>query len=431
MKLLKLELTGLFDVFNHEINCNQNERITILTAPNGYGKTITLKVIYSLFNKEFNFFHELPFEKITFLFDNKVTIEINKAGYGFELSLKENGKSIHNWMYVSKLDKMSTRLLRDINRVRRYSRVYGRENKMLSTNARKKLLRSEDIFSSEPSPPKTNMRKEIKSIIDSLEVYLIEEQRLVIRQSEDESESRYEHGERNTDTIQQHSEELSRLIKETTNEYAQQAQSLDSSFPKRLFKNDIDDKNLDVRLSKLQKKQKKISDFGLLRLEEDVFLQKSEIKNEDKKVLSLYIKDSEKKLSVFDSLVNRIELFCKILNDRRFDSKRIKIDTNKGFIFETCNGTELESTELSSGEQHEVVLLFELLFHAKKNSLVLIDEPEISLHVVWQKEFLSDIKEIIKLQKIDVIIATHSPQIINEHWDLTINLDKELEQFTK
>jgi len=77
---------------------------------------------------------------------------------------------------------------------------------------------------------------------------------------------------------------------------------------------------------------------------------------------------------------------------------------------------------LSSGEQHEVVLLFELLFKAKENSLVLIDEPEISLHVVWQKEFLNDIQEIIELQKIDVIIATHSPQIINDSWDLTVDL---------
>jgi len=64
-----------------------------------------------------------------------------------------------------------------------------------------------------------------------------------------------------------------------------------------------------------------------------------------------------------------------------------------------------------------------LIFKATENSLVLIDEPEISLHVVWQKEFLHDIQEIIKLQNIDIVIATHSPQIINERWDLTVNLE--------
>lgn len=95
----------------------------------------------------------------------------------------------------------------------------------------------------------------------------------------------------------------------------------------------------------------------------------------------------------------------------------------KVFLFKSIQDEKLQLTELSSGEQHEVVLLFELLFKAQENSLVLIDEPEISLHVVWQLAFLDDIKDIINLQKIDVVIATHSPQIINDNWDLTVNLE--------
>ena len=83
--------------------------------------------------------------------------------------------------------------------------------------------------------------------------------------------------------------------------------------------------------------------------------------------------------------------------------------------------------DLSSGEQHEVVLLYELIFNAKPDTLVLIDEPEISLHVTWQKAFLDDLIQIIELQQIQVLIATHSPQIINNRWDLVYNLaDKAL-----
>lgn len=81
-------------------------------------------------------------------------------------------------------------------------------------------------------------------------------------------------------------------------------------------------------------------------------------------------------------------------------------------------------TDLSSGEQHEVVLLYELLFKVSEKSLVLIDEPEISLHIVWQKEFLKDLLEIIKIRNFDVLIATHSPSIIDENWDLTVELEK-------
>ena len=103
----------------------------------------------------------------------------------------------------------------------------------------------------------------------------------------------------------------------------------------------------------------------------------------DSKALLVYLNDLEIKLGVFDNILEKLELFTNILNVRRFTHKTIQIDKEKGFYFRTNRGKELELTQLSSGEQHEVVLLFELIFNAKQNNLVLIDEPEISLHVNW------------------------------------------------
>ena len=100
------------------------------------------------------------------------------------------------------------------------------------------------------------------------------------------------------------------------------------------------------------------------------------------------------------------------------------IDRESGFYFKTDNGKKLALNELSSGEQHEVVLLYELIFKTKPGIVVLIDEPEISLHISWQKEFLDDLLKIIKIQNFQVMIATHSPSIINDRWDLVYNLEK-------
>ena len=66
---------------------------------------------------------------------------------------------------------------------------------------------------------------------------------------------------------------------------------------------------------------------------------------------------------------------------------------------------------LSSGEQHELVLLYDLLFNVQPGALVLIDEPEISLHVSWQKRFIEDLQRISRLVKFRSVVATHSPQI--------------------
>jgi predicted ATP-binding protein involved in virulence len=77
---------------------------------------------------------------------------------------------------------------------------------------------------------------------------------------------------------------------------------------------------------------------------------------------------------------------------------------------------------LSSGEQHELVILYELLFRVSKNSIILIDEPEISLHVAWQDEFLKDLGQMAELSQFNALVATHSPQIISDRWDLTVEL---------
>ncbi|MCK6593193.1 MAG: ATP-binding protein [Polyangiaceae bacterium] len=129
----------------------------------------------------------------------------------------------------------------------------------------------------------------------------------------------------------------------------------------------------------------------------------------------------EEKLRGFDDLAARIELFATILNDR-FSYKRVSIHRDKGFVFAGPNGALVPLAALSSGEQHEIVLLYDLLFRVPPDSLILIDEPEISLHVTWQQEFVNDLEKVVKLSGIDVLLATHSPEIIGEHWDWTVAL---------
>lgn len=88
----------------------------------------------------------------------------------------------------------------------------------------------------------------------------------------------------------------------------------------------------------------------------------------------------------------------------------------------------LRLEQLSSGEQHELVLFHHLLFEVRRDSLVLIDEPEISLHVAWQTSFLSDLDKINRLLGVHFLLATHSPSIISDRWDLTVGLGEDEDQ---
>lgn len=70
--------------------------------------------------------------------------------------------------------------------------------------------------------------------------------------------------------------------------------------------------------------------------------------------------------------------------------------------------------ELSSGEQSFIRLILLISSHDLHNGLLMIDEPETHLHPQAQKEFLKLIQEIRDQQKVQVIISTHSPSLINE-----------------
>jgi len=95
-------------------------------------------------------------------------------------------------------------------------------------------------------------------------------------------------------------------------------------------------------------------------------------------------------------------------------------DSGKSILFDGDTGIphfgvrghseNLELSELSSGEAQVVVLLSYFAFRAKEGMPIVIDEPELSLHVQWQKYFVSAVKEVMP-EGCQTIMATHSPEI--------------------
>ena len=177
------------------------------------------------------------------------------------------------------------------------------------------------------------------------------------------------------------------------------------------------------QLNDLEQKREELTNVGLLDKEEQHGISTlPEIDPQKIDVLGVYVEDVRKKLDVFSDTQKRIELFKEMIN-KRFLFKRVDVDKRSGLVFRTDQGDELTPTQLSTGEQHEIVMLYQLLFDVKENSLILVDEPEISLHVAWQEMFLSDLAEIAGITKTHFLLATHSPQIINNRWDLTVELE--------
>ncbi|EGR0130538.1 AAA family ATPase [Vibrio vulnificus] len=268
-------------------------------------------------------------------------------------------------------------------------------------------------------------------IVNGINVHIVQDQRLILRSEINTIDHRL-HGRRGTrqtiDTIEKYSVELSKMIAGCNSSYSDISKRLDGSLPTRLLSktNKIQVLDVDVlteKLKLLREKNERLKEHSLLTTDGQFIPDIGQISPEDAKILSLYVQDNNEKLSVYDDLLSRIELFTDILNNKGLAFKKVTVNPATGFEFINDSGKTLKLTQLSSGEQHEVVLVYELIFIAKDNDLVLIDEPEISLHIAWQKEFLEDIKRIIDIQNVSIVIATHSPQIIDNNWDLTVDLE--------
>ena len=424
MKITSIKIEKLFEIFDYDISFSNDPNLLILTGPNGFGKTMILNIIYSLFNRDFLFFESLVFENIIIVLDDGIMIAVST-----ELILEQSFAKFAFFRNGIEIGKLSSKEFDKKFRSSSIRRPLGEASKFIN-NYTKKSYATDDIIYEDINLISQTITDnllgakptEISIILTSLNVHLIKEQRLY----KQVSIAQDPYGNHDTpiliETIQAYAIALTQLISQNIIDSFKLSQELDGSYPTRLIseKGSITKSEYDLRFNQLKHKQHRLAKNGLYENKQEAI----DYNEVDSKALLVYLKDIETKLSIFDKLLEKLELFTNILNERRFTFKTIHIDKEKGFYFINSKGTELSLINLSSGEQHEVVLFYELIFNTKENTLVLIDEPELSLHVTWQKEFISDLLKIIELQKMQVIVATHAPAIINGRWDLVYSLEK-------
>ena len=443
MRLTKIQVSKLFGVFDHTIPLNLADRITIIHGPNGFGKTAMLQMVQSLLGNRFARLRRVPFEcfmldledgrefSVTKKFPSRTEAERDESAATLQFQLKTPGQSpVEFFLPYSPLKEglrfpleLIDQHIEDLERV-------GHDTWVHLQTGRK--LQLEDIIElyGEFLPIAPQKKRQIPDWLTKLpnefDVRLIEAQRLL--NITDNRRSRRAGPYRYEPAVSSYSKELAANVQEVQAKYGTFSQQLDSSFPMRVFQAQsaasIDTTELTRRLQELEQRRQRIIAAGLLAPEEQSAPIFGPQKTEDetkKSILSLFAEDIEKKLEVFHEITAKVELFKELVN-KRFAYKKLDIERQAGFRFQTSAGLPLLPTDLSSGEQHELVLLYELLFKTKQNALILIDEPELSLHVAWQVEFLKDLARVVKLSSFDVILATHSPQIIHDRWDLAIGL---------
>lgn len=184
----------------------------------------------------------------------------------------------------------------------------------------------------------------------------------------------------------------------------------------------VEEDEYNDRKQKTQQELDRLKKYGLL----DESLEINEYNSRNSIFLNAYMNAMERAVERERDFVSRLDAFQRIIDRSDFANKQMEINPKYGYRFKAKDVRQsiLYPEQLSSGEQHLLIMAYELIFRAPDNSIVLIDEPEISFHLMWQMDFLKNLEDIIACRdrKLQCIVATHSPQIFNNKWSLSLDL---------
>ncbi|MFU6375900.1 AAA family ATPase [Metapseudomonas otitidis] len=444
MRLTQIEISKLFGIFDHTIPLSRDGNVTIIHGANGVGKTVLLNMVASLIGGKIAAFEKVPFNYFKATREDGLTItitkQINTSGSNerssskLEISIK-NSDGILLQHTNTLPQEVSSDFLDSIDHL--VPGPFHRRQGGWTRDGGRKIYSLDEIKELFPFIKKSlpeNLRINAFSPFTSgMEIFLVETKRLYAEREQAEHHYSFNTFDEHDPTkgedlrVHQYSADIVTRIKTALADYAKNSQERDRTFPTRLVKfvrdeeSSLSEKSILASMSEIELKRQRLVALGFLDSETEL----RDISEEDVRrsaaALTIYVDDIKQKLNVFDELSDRVGRLMDIVN-ARFKYKRLTLNRTEGFRFKTLKGAPIDISDLSSGEQHELVLLYELLFRVPKNGLVLVDEPEISLHVAWQASFLEDLMGILKLTESYGIVATHSPVLIGNHWNLTKEL---------
>lgn len=459
-RVRRIQIDGLFGVFNHVVELRDDARVTIILGPNGVGKTQLLECVAALFHGRLERLVSVQFGVLTVFFDDGTALRVQQLTHEvpqleaeeastalterprpkserarrrlpkrrliiqllhgdvalsepFEVAMRPGGErsagndSLPPWIvqmdFGTWMDQRSQRVMS----AREMSVVYG--------------LR-ETTF--EDGPPW------FTSALRRTNVRLIETQRLLRTTTKRHHPA---HRLPNEETpirfaVRDLTEDLLQRMTQARQRYLRQSASLDESYVQRFLQytreQELTADSLQQRLSEITAKRNRLERLALLPAEQEGQTAESVlgVSSDKRLALALYASDMDRKLSVLEPLADLLERLLDSAN-RKLRNKRLVLDGGEGLLVETSFGRQqrIDLEHLSSGEQHEIVLLYDLLFRVKPGSLVLIDEPELSLHPIWQEQFVDDLVAIANSKRFDVVLATHSPYIVGGRVCLTLS----------
>jgi len=428
MQLDEFEIKALFGKYNHTISFphrdenDPNPSLVILHGKNGIGKTTILKMIDGILKLDFNIFRSVPFKHSILKFSNgeKIKVEFTK-----------NSKEKTECLLVT------------YKRKKIYLNYY--QSGPLHENDRLKIDTFREEFHSKTNTINyelINTERLTQKPDDDIEEYdapheIIVEGDTLIRRS-------FIHGRipsrLKKRPLKRKPEKLSLKVRQFIGEaqvnyrnyFATTEPDLFPKILERITEQKEKKYHADEMLKRIEllsQRDRLTERFGLEserwnknKLAE--VLKKSKAKKVDSHafmIIDSYLEYLESKIAQRELISNRLKTFEETLSSFITD-KNITIDSKEGLSIKTGEGQPLRESQLSSGEYHLLFLLVSSLVTKRSGTVIAIDEPEMSMHISWQRKLVDAILKCASMAQPQLILATHSPDIAAEYPDNLINL---------
>lgn len=431
-------IEGVLGQYSHRFSIDETDDFTILYGVNGVGKTRFLESIDALIRFDLIKLRRLPFEKLTLYFRDDSVLWASKSLQLIDEKSSENEEEeITREQIEIGLQRVGETpvitALTDDELIPLHPKVMARYRKIgpeiWEDKAGGEILTEDELRARYDGHvvSYTTFPDKLREFAGTISCTLIETQRLHSADLDDEIVGlRRLRARRTRPKIDAQADRIRRLLNEAQTDHSRLAQRLDRSFPNRILQSEEKRDLNETEIRKLYAEQntfrERIAELASVSFGDDLALPKRSLEGWELSLLNMYLEDTIEKLRPFEDILKKVQLLEEIIN-KRLTGKILKVNDEFGLLVEReRDGQRLELEALSSGEQHEIILMNELLFGVEPGSVVLIDEPEISLHIGWQLSFIGDVQLISGLVGFNFVVATHSPQIINDRWGRAVEL---------
>lgn len=135
-----------------------------------------------------------------------------------------------------------------------------------------------------------------------------------------------------------------------------------------------------------------------------------------------YVESLEGRLNAIEPTYRLVDKFVRILNGLLSD-KTVTFGLSTGFQIHNSLKAQLDVKQLSSGEQQLLLLFCYVLTARDHASVFMIDEPEISLNVKWQRRLIQSLLDITEGSNIQFLFASHSLELLAQHRSRVVKLE--------